>query len=277
MQTVSREIYRDDSIQVQLLEQRDPSGTTLAKGFEHPWEVDLETLDALLQSIQYQRGILINRNKAREVFPQALRQNLLVPLQKAFAEAGPDQAVDFSFLDQGTWLIFQRQYLTDGLLFRKGGKFNCALRNLAFQTLGGPDEGASPCTADPTEKPLRGDWSFVTQEGQRLAPSDSSGLFGKPEFPNWVQVDLARTWTSGQSTETPKGEAPEPLVTAPEVQPAPAEPGPPAVQPVPVEPAPPPVSPSELEERLRFLDELHREGSLSDEAYEQKKKELLER
>jgi hypothetical protein len=265
VQTVSREVYRDDRVQVQLLEQRDPSGNPVGKGFDHPWEVDLQTLDGLLRSIRYQRGILINRKKMRDVFPQAVREDLLVHLQKAFAQAGPDQTVDFSFVYREAWTIFQREYLTDGLLFRKGGKLNCALRNLAFESLGGSEAGGLPCTEDPTEQPLRIDWSFALKDGQRRVASDSSGLFGTKEFRNWIQVDLARDWSAGEASEAQEAQVPEPVEAGP------------AVQPGPVEPGPPPASPAEIEERLRFLDELHREGSLPDDAYEQKKKELLER
>lgn len=261
-----REIYRDENIQVRLVEQKDESGNTIPRGFDHPWPVDAETLQKLLSSIQYQRGVLIQRGKVRDVFPADVRQGLVEPLRKAFEQAGPDQAVDFSFLRRETTLaVFQREYLTDGILFRKEGAFHCALRNLAFETLGGPETGDNPFTGDPTENPLRTDWNLVLKEGQRLARSSSSGLFAKKEFPNWIVLDLAR-YGAGAAPAPPvvKEETSAP-VAAPTLQaPAAPEPRPTAL-------------PPEVEERLRFLDELHREGALSDEAYAQKRRELLER
>ncbi len=226
------EIYRDENIEVRLVEWKDQSGGTIPRGFDHPWPVDAETLERLLSSIRYRRGVLIQRDKARDVFPADVRKGLLDPLRQAFDRAGPDQAVDFSFLRRETTLaVFQREYLTDGVLFRKGDAFHCALRNLAFETLGGPEAGENPFTGDPTEKPLRTDWAFVLQEGQSLARSASSGLFAKAEFPNWILIDLARgaagAETVPETEETAAGAVP-------------AEPEAAAAPPVPREPQPPP-------------------------------------
>lgn len=276
------EIYRDDNIQVRLVEWKDRSGNKILRGFDHPWPVDAQTLERLLSSIQYRRGVLIQRNKVRDVFPPDVRKGLLDPLRKAFEQAGPDQAVDVSFLRRETTLaVFQREYLTDGVLFRKEGAFHCALRNLAFETLGGPEGGETPFSGDPTEKPLRTDWTFVLQEGQRLARSASSGLFAKEEFPNWIVLDLARS-VAGAETERAEG-----AETAAEAVPGEAEGG--AAPPVPKGPSPVPAAPDslaptfqpstlppEIGERLRFLEELRREGALSEDAYHQKKRELLE-
>lgn len=277
------EIYRDETIQVRLVEWKDGSGSTIPRGFDHPWPVDAQTLEGLLSSIRYRRGLLIQRNKARDVFPADVRKGLLGPLREAFERAGPDQAVDFSFLRRETTLaVFQRDYLTDGILFRKGGAFHCALRNLAFETLGGPEGGENPFAGDPTEKPLRSDWTFVLQEGQSLARSGSSGLFAKEEFPNWIVLDLARSVGGAKAVSPEATEAPSGVV--------PAEPEGAGVPPTPMQSLPPHAAPAvqtpvsqpsavqpEVEDRLRFLEELRREGSLSEEAYQQKKRELLER
>lgn len=277
------EIYRDETIQVRLVEWKDGSGSTIARGFDHPWPVDAQTLEGLLSSIRYRRGLLIQRNKARDVFPADVRKGLLDPLRKAFERAGPDQAVDFSFLRRETTLaVFQREYLTDGILFRKGGAFHCALRNLAFETLGGPEAGENPFAGDPTEKPLRTDWTFVLQEGQSLARSASSGLFAKEEFPNWIVLDLARSLggtkgVSPEATEAAAGAVPAESEGA-VVPPAPRQQPPPLAAPAAETPVSQPSAvPPEVEDRLRFLEELRREGSLSEDAYQQKKRQLLER
>lgn len=281
-----QEIYRDENIQVRLVEQKDTSGNTIPRGFDHPWPVDAETLQRLLASIQYQRGVLVQRSKVRDVFPADVRARLLEPLRKAFEQAGPDQAVDFSFLRRETTLaVFQREYLTDGILFRKEGAFHCALRNLAFETLGGPETGDNPFTGDPTENPLRTDWNWVLKEGQSLARSSSSGLFAQKEFPNWIVLDLARFGARGESARPETagaaagvGAAVPGVVPAPSVEKEPSAPvAAPALQAPAAPPSQPAALPPEVKERLRFLDELHQEGALSDEAYAQKKRELLER
>jgi len=276
-----QDIYRDENIQVRLVEQKDASGDTIPRGFDHPWAVDAETLQRLLASIQYQRGVLVQRSKVRDVFPADVRERLLEPLRKAFEQAGPDQAVDFSFLRRETTLaVFQREYLTDGVLFRKEGAFHCALRNLAFETLGGPEAGENPFTGDPTENPLRTDWNLVLKEGQSLARSSSSGLFAKKEFPNWIVLDLvrfgaqgesARPETTGAAAGVGVGAAVPGAVLAPSAEREPSAPvAAPALQAPSAPSSQPTALPPEVEERLRFLDELHQEGALSDEAYAQK-------
>lgn len=283
-----QEIYRDENILVRLVGQKDASGNTIPRGFDHPWPVDAETLQKLLSSIQYQRGVLVRRSKVRDVFPADVCVGLVEPLRKAFEQAGPDQAVDFSFLRRETTLaVFQREYLTDGILFRKEGAFHCALRNLAFETLGGPETGDNPFAGDPTESPLRTDYNFVLKEGQSLARSSSSGVFTKKEFSNWIVLDLAE-YGAGVESVRPETTSASPGVGAavPGAAPAPSpsvgkEPSAPVAVPTLLAPAAPASQPTalspEIEERLRFLDELRQEGALSDEAYAQKKRELLER
>ncbi|MEW6442185.1 MAG: hypothetical protein AB1640_14705 [bacterium] len=273
---LSREIYRDRNIQVLLIKEKDAAD---GKGFDHPWEVDLATLDALLQSVTYRRGILIHRNKVRDAFPAEVRADLVAHLQTAFAQAEPDEKIDFSFLHHVSWTVFQKEFLTDGVLFRKGGKLNCAFRNLTFDHAVGSEQSEQPYAGDPTQRPPRTDWELTLQEGQEIARSG---------FPNWIQLDLARDWTARKKPEESVAATVE---AVPETAPAPgagqagaaespAEPPEPprVVQPPSAAAAqdqPLPASRQEIDERLRFLEELHREGDLADRAYEQKRQELI--
>ena len=255
---VSEEIFKDQEMSVKLVAQKDRSGDWIEKGFEHPWKVDDQTLNALLSSIVFNKGsVIIGRKKLHPAFPEAERERLLDPIREAFARANPDQYVEFAFHQRRSWTVFQRVYFTDGILFRKDGRLNCAFRNLGFEELSGIDGEYEPYRGDPTEKPARTQWRLVPQEGQFLTPGDGGGLFAAKAFTNWIQLDLNRPWE---------------VVETPEVEEAPPESEPAAEEATGEEPAP--MTKEEVQERIRFLEELYRDGALSEAAYREKRKAL---
>ena len=136
------EIFRDDTVHVRLAEKLGKSGEAVPRSYEHPWDVEVEVLDAMLESVLYRKGkVVIGGKDSKEAFPDLPRLALLRHIQSAFAQAGLDQAVDFSFVyTQSSLKIFRRVYLTDGIMFRKGGQLNIAFRNLAFEQMGGEEE-----------------------------------------------------------------------------------------------------------------------------------------
>jgi hypothetical protein len=268
---VSTDIFHEDNLQVKLVEERDRSDAAVPKGFDHPWEVDRESLERLLASISYQKNILLYKGKPKRAFPENELETLLPHLQKAFSSASPDQYVDFSFVHKKSWTILQRRYLTDGLLFRKGQRLHCAFRNIAFEDQGRGDDGYGPYTEDPTVKPVYGDWTFILGQGQRLEYADKPGLLGSKTYPNWIELDLSLPPTPSQAGSTVK-EAPKVLTTPP----AGAQTGGEMQRGVLLEEgATPALSRKEIEEKLQFLDELKRQGLLSPASYDEKRKELL--
>ena len=199
---------------------------------------------------------------AQEAFPSLSRHLLLSHIQKAFAQAGPDQAVDFSFLEHRSAMkVFRRVYLTDGLMFRKAGKLNIVFRNLGFEELGGGEE-AEPNREDPTASPIRANWTLVAGDGQTLAKGQGSGILGSNTYPNWVELDLSWPWGASDEEIIEKAmpgmdQALESLVESELEIPQPAAP-----------------SRQEVQERIEFLEELRREGSISEDSYREKKREL---
>lgn len=261
VKTVSQDIYSTSTIQVKLVEQVEKSGEPVPKGYAHPWQVDSEDLNAMLESIHYRQSVLFLNRKLQEAFPMPERQNLLEPLREAFARAGPDQAVDFSFVYRRKWTIFQREYITDGVMFQKDGRFNCAFRNLAYEDMVDPEGASQPFQGDPTERPYRTNWTLVPGEGQVLVEG-GSGLFGPKAYTNWIQLDLSCDWISQvkPAEEVPAPESSERTGTEKQEEP------------------PQGTAASsereEIEERLHFLEELYKEGSLSKYSYEKKKGDL---
>jgi len=260
VKTVSETIYTGNGIKVQLVEKVEKeSGRPVSRDWEHPWDVSLEELDQLLGSIQYRQTVMFFRGKKKPAFPSEERRRMLAPVQQAFARATPSQAVDFSFTHRWKWMIVNRDTLTDGLMFREEGKFNCAFRNLVMDDLADPEGSGAPFRGDPTQEPVRTSWVLVVGPGQELVKPSSGGLFGGRTFPNWIRLDLARKWPApddeAEAASTVPGEE-DVLTTGPgeEV----------------------PASRAEIEKRLNFLEELHREGAVPESSYEKKKKDLMD-
>jgi hypothetical protein len=258
-----QEIFRDDRVHVRLAETRGKSGEVIQKGYDHPWDLDVWILEDMLESVRYKRGTAVfGGGKPEEAFPSRSRHLLLGHIQTAFAQAGPDQAVEFSFIEyRSSMKFFRRVYLTDGLMFRKGGKLNIAFRNLGYEELGG-EEDAEPNREDPTGSPMRTRWTLLAGDGQALAKAQGSGILGSDTFTNWVELDLSWPWGVSEEEIMEKampgmGEALEALVESELEIPQPTAP-----------------SREEVQERMEFLEELHREGTISEDSYREKKRDL---
>jgi hypothetical protein len=259
------EIFRDDRIHVRLYERLEKSGEALPRSYEHPWEVDAETLDAMLESVRYEKGkVVIGGKESREAFPSLSRLALLKHIQRAFAQASLDQAVDFSFeYTRSSLKIFRRVYLTDGIMFRKAGQLNIAFRNLAFEQVGGEEEdNYEPNREDPTVSPMRTSWTLVPGDGQSLAQAAGPGILGSNTYNNWIRLDLSWPWGVADAVVIDKAmpgmvDDLESLFEGDFTLP---------------EPEPP--SRAEVKERLDFLEELHREGTITERTYMEKKREL---
>ncbi len=260
-----QEIFRNDRIHVRLVERLDKSGSAVAKGFDHPWKVEKAVLDDMLESVRYKKGkVVIGGGKLREAFPEHMRHALLPYIQRAFAQAGPDQAVDFLFVElKSTLKVFRRAYMTDGIMFRKDGCFDIAFRNLAFEQIGGEEEADfAPNRQDPTASPTRTSWTLIAGDGQSLVPARDAGILGPNTYTNWVRLDLSWPWGVSDAAildQAMPGMVDDMGKVLDEKAPLP-EPNAPGKE--------------ELQERLQFLEELRREGTITERAYREKKREL---
>jgi len=259
------EIFRDDMVHVRLIEKLEKSGEAVPRSYDHPWDVEIGVLDDMLESILYRKGkVVIGGGEAKEAFPALPRGALLKPIQSAFAQASLDQAVDFSFVyTKSSLKIFRRVYLTDGIMFRKGGQLNIAFRNLAFEQMGGEEEDDfEPNREDPTRAPIRTSWTLVAGDGQSLAHGAGSGILGSSTYTNWIRLDLSWPWGVADAVIVEQAmpgmvDDLESLFEGDFTLP---------------EPEPP--TRAEIEERLQFLEELRREGTIGERSYIEKKREL---
>ncbi len=258
---IATDIVREDTYRVSLLEEQDKTGKVIPKGFDHPWDVDSGTLYRLLTSIYYQKEILLYNLEPSRAFPEKELKAMLPYVQKAFAAAGPNHYIEFSFSERKTWTVLRRTYLTDGVLFRKGPTLHCAFRNIAYEERGPSDESYGPYLENPTSRPVSVPWSLVPGPGQQLEIVKDPLPLGSTTYPNWIKLDIAAILESpGDTTEHEK-----PMPMMPSTQNGSYQ----------STDQWSPQSREEVKDKLRFLEELHEQGLISGSSYEEKRKELL--
>ncbi|HUT55620.1 MAG TPA: SHOCT domain-containing protein [bacterium] len=224
--------------------------------FQHPCAFTAGDMEAALRSLKYFRPEMFSltgkKGKEFDVFADDEIKMVAEHLAQAFAEAGPEEWVDFSVNTFRGQMVLGSFRQSDGVMFVKDGRLNIALRNIVMKTA--PDQELN--RFDPT-KGYRAFTKLVAVEGQQLIDQ------------NWVCMDaknIPRVSAAGEETQliTIPTAAP-----APAAQPAPATPAP-SAQPAAPAPAKPPVK-----DRLLQLQELYDQELITKEEYEQKRQEIL--
>jgi len=256
----AKKIFKSPSVNIKLAK-LESSGQ---KDFKHPWRPDPGLLDALLDSIHYKYRALLNKPQIHSAFPKKSRKKLIQPLMKAFAAAGPDEVVDFYFVypTEGVQ-VFQRELVTNGIMFIKNGYFNCAFRNIAYESTDDPRINRSPFFGDPTRKPFPARWALIPGKGQKLVTGGSSNILASDIFTNWIQIDLSAQWCLWK----------KPLPTGPAARTMAEDSGKSSQKPPHTDADA--SEKTEMENQLKFLDELYREGAVSDSDYQKKREEIL--
>jgi hypothetical protein len=237
--------------------------------FEHPYTFTEQDMEAALRSLRYFRpdmfSITGKKGKEYDVFAEDEARLVAASLAKAFAEAGPDEWVDFSVNAFRGQILLGSYRQSDGVMFVKDGKLNIALRNIAVKTA--PDQEIN--AFDPT-KGYRGFAKMTAVEGLKLNDQ------------NWVSMDARNIPRIAAAGEEPQ------LITVPTGTPAPAPapaapagtPAAPEAQPAPSAPAAQPAAPApakaSVTDRLLELQGLYDKGLISKEEYEKKRQEILQ-
>jgi len=234
-------------------------GNKSLRPFDHPRQFTEEAMDRYLASIRYFRPSLplLTGKKGSEwdLLTAEERAKIAPYLVKAFAQAGPDEWVDFSLgvYRGGTLLGTYRQ--SEGVMFVKNGELNIAFRNISLQkTL-----GEATTTADPT-RTYDSQVRIVPGPGQRLEPS-STRKGKEQDRINWVNMSASQAPSLRQAAK------PETELKETGAEPAPAA----APAPLP----PPAPAPASVRERLKELKQLDDEGLISHDEYEKKREEIL--
>lgn len=288
---VTQDILKEDDIYIRTVKWIDSSSEKIATLHnEHPWQADLNTLNGILYSVKFKYLGLLSSDEENSAFPEKERLKLLRPLAEAFAKAEPDEVVDFSFMVKKRLLyIMNRDQFTSGIMFVRDRKLNIAFRRLAFDGLENFDDAISfTSVSDPTEKAVAHEWTLITEPGMNLVSSGDAGFMSEEFYPNWIQIDLSKKWANvykasvkkrKQKRKSVKKAVQPPKESSSVIINSPYEGG----------------SNNEIEEerpargtyrqypensdkspRLKLLQELYMEGTITREMYEQRKKEILQ-
>lgn len=192
---VRRDFVNTRDIQV-LLTKEVIDGKVEKRGFDHPWYVDEETLDAVLSSVTFHYISIVGDRKSAAAFPQMIRATLVPYLVDAFSRAGPDELVYFAYIGSETFFyIAGKNYFTNGVMFVKNNRLNVAFRYLSLE---GPDnlnDMAGAWRMDPRRKPQATGWILNEGPGMELVkPLDTSGIFAMKQYNNWLRIDLNEDW-----------------------------------------------------------------------------------
>ena len=267
---------------VVALEDVPENSQTAALPYGHPLEVDLAVLERLLRDLRYvEKGGLMSREEQGPVFQASEIERLAPALQEALAKAGPRQRIRFVSFNRAEAVLFFVTRKTEGVMFvDKDGRLNLAFNaiNVNRQT----DETSTLSYRYSVVDPL------TIKSAQTTLVSDLPHIQAHTfetggAAPMWIEANLSRSLTGIDESPEPSLEKPEIISPAPAPAPAPV-PSVPTVQPRDLEPPSETPAPKtvgmgndEIRNRLRFLKELQNEGLISEQDYQRKKLELLDR
>jgi hypothetical protein len=252
--TLSRPILDDSYNVVRLEAWLDASKKPVPLGFEHPAEVGEDDMARILESIRIvqppsalSRLILKTKAEAEPAFTPKEAKTFAKSLAAALRTAAPSERVVFFFHHQRS---LYKGTTSSGIAFIKDKRLNIILgRYLMGNQPGYPDipVGGNPFPATTDQDFYIAPGPFQTLQEETKAPGGRE--FVSPQ--RWLSIDYA-------SLLNP-----------------PAQTAPSSLEPAKVEPTPN-APPSSLEEKLKTLKKLHEDGLITDEEYDEKRKELLQ-
>ena len=251
--TLTRAVLDDSYNVVRLEAWLDASRQPINLGFEHPAEIGEADMARILETIRIVRPpgflsklILKTRTEAFPAFTPEEAKTFAKPLAAALRTAAPSERVVFFFHHQRS---VYKGTSSSGIVFVKDNRLNILLgRYLMGNQPGTPDipVGGNPFPA-------------ITDQDFYIAPGPFQTLQEEKEAPGGREWVSPQRWLGIDYTSLLN---PPAQPDAPETEPEKAEPG----------PAAPPMN---LEEKLKTLNKLKEKGLITEEEYNEKKKELL--
>ncbi len=274
---------------------------TVAQGFDHPSQLTADQIDLILSEVNGQEFSFFKWSETKRVFFEEDRKELAPGLAEALGKATADQWIYFSFSPLRKGALLKTRYLTNGICFIKDGKFNLVMANINFKH-GVEDEMGTK------DKPEKGDPRYLTSvEFFRFVTNPDKGYDKPPimkgdkwlnkEHNNWLVFDLDKFFIiSSKPDKLPEPATPEKIIqtSEPEMLPEPtkiekiAQPTEPedVLKPVQAEKLPESAEPGkitlpsgpkkmDITDRLKKLKELYELNLITDEEYNQKKREIL--
>lgn len=253
--TLSKTIMEDDYNSVSLQTWLDASKEPIPLHFDQPVEITDADMKRILESIQVVvppgfLSALILKTKAEpeQAFIPSEAGFLAKPLSTALRDAKSDERVVFFLHHQRS---VYKGTTSSGVAFVKDKHLNILLGR--YQMGNQPGQPDIPTAGNPFTVTKDQDFYLTAGPFQTLVEEESKAPGGQENvFPKrWLSIDYASLLNPPPQTASP-----------------PTEPG--KVEPAPVAPLP-----FTLEDKLKTLNKLKEEGLITDEEYNEKKKELL--
>lgn len=270
----NRQTVVQDKDFIVTLEQQEVEDRIIGQKYDHPYQIGLQDLKKLMADLSYtEKSGLLGKEKQKPVF-QTVEINRLAPvLADALAKADDSQRIRFTSFNQGKALIFSVSRETEGVMFlESGGPLNIAFSFINSEI--DPTETTAYPAGFSKVDPLKTRTSGINIIP--AAPYAELYVFddGKPA-PMWVVADLQKLNQAAETAPVP------PAAVETETDMAPAAPV--ATPPVTETGKTAPVPTSEdmlqqdIKNKLKYLKELLDEGLISEQDYNAKKMELLEK
>jgi len=254
------------------LEQRQEDGKIIQQKFDHPYAINLPEFEKLLKDLTYiEEAGLFSKEKKNPVFQTVEIDRLAPALADTLIKADASQRIRFTSFNRGKALIFSVSRETEGVMFiESNGRLNIAFSFINSEI--DPNEATCPPSlsrVDPLKIKNSDTTIIPTSPYAELHPFEN----GKPA-PMWVVADLEKLKATNNS-------APAPIIKKKETPPADITPEP-VTQVIEMEKTPPvQTSKNALQEnikaKLKYLKELLDEGLISEEDYNTKKRQLLDK
>ncbi len=221
----------------------------VSQGYDHPAQLTAKQINLILDNVHMKEHSLLKWSGPKKAFIEEDRSKLSPWLSEALGKANSFQWVNFSITSYKKSTLFKKEFLTDGICFIKDGKLNLVTTNINFnlheEEIDQDNVYKKPEKGDPRDIFYSGVYRFITypDKGISKPPIIEGDKWLKKEHYNWLVFDLEKLFSSQFEHEK------QPQIDIPQK--------------------------SDIKGRLKKLKELHDQDLISDEEYEQKRKEIL--
>jgi hypothetical protein len=266
------------------MEQRQENGQIVAQKYDHPYTVDLLEFKKLLEDVTYVEQIgFLGKEEKKQVF-QAIEINRLVSvLANTLTKIDASQRIRFTSFNKGKGWLFSIRRKTEGVIFIKhDGRLNMAFNHINFEI--NPNDANTLPPDFSRLDPLK-----ITTSDTPLIPTPTYAELHQFEngtsAPMWLVADLEKLDKATDTVPVTRIETVDkaPLKTPePEILSVPAAPSAKQIDITITETTKKTTAPAtdialqkDIKNKLKYLKELRDEGLISEQDYNTKKTELL--
>jgi len=226
---------------VRLVQFNDKHGQPQKLGFAHPQTITEEQMYDFLSSVRFTENSFFKWRYEKDLFIKDEKNKLVRPLVKAFSQANENQIISFAVTaKKKEWFLPQRRINT-GYMFFEGGEFHLVMGNMNLELL----EDQPPEGGDPRTKYMVGPYRLEPKEFQKAPGKVKKHPYWSENHNNWLITD----WNAFQEAAAQKHKEEQ---AKKELEPK-----------------------RSVTERLQELRDMLKDGLITKDEFEQKKKELL--